>query len=281
MSRLRQITVSPEVTKICRLFSSLFGIRIVFTTVEPREIEIMGPWKGSRFCNLLNQKLGKNHLCLALDEKRRDEAAAKRSMISYICHAGLLECIIPVHFGESLIGFFVIGQIRVSDKIHTPVRSAWAKKFDSSELDSAFQQLPFVAPDKVKDMLDLFALLIRYILSQHMIFLKGDIDLGEMLDFLTARAGEAKFSIGRMSAYSGKSSSTISHLFKKRLGKSFKRVLIEERLRKFEEYSSTNPGLTVKAAAEWAGFSDPYYFSRIYRKYRGKPPKAFKREQQE
>ncbi len=281
MSRLLQINVSPEAAKIFQLFSSIFGIRIVFTTAEPREVEVIGEWKGSRFCNLMNHKLGTNAACIALDEKKRREAAAKRTMISYRCHAGLLECIIPVHFDRSLIGFFVIGQIRTSNEIHTPVRAAWAKKFEMPELEAAFGQLPFVAPEKVKDMLDLFALLVRYILSQHMISLRGDVALGEMLDFLSAHISEGNLSIGRMAKYSGKSPSTISHLFRKRLGKSFKQVLIEERLRKFEEYSIKNPELTVKAAAETVGFSDPYYFSRIYKKYRGKPPTAFRRERQE
>jgi len=68
--------------------------------------------------------------------------------------------------------------------------------------------------------------------------------------------------------------SSLSHLFKKVLGKSFKQFQIEIKLERAEEYLRTIPGISVGEAANRVGYQDPLYFSRIFRKYKKVPPSA-------
>ncbi len=59
------------------------------------------------------------------------------------------------------------------------------------------------------------------------------------------------------------------------LHKSFKQMMIEEKLKKAEEYFHLGPNITIREVAVKVGYNDPYYFSRLYRKYRGLSPSEY------
>jgi AraC-like DNA-binding protein len=64
------------------------------------------------------------------------------------------------------------------------------------------------------------------------------------------------------------SKSTVSHLFKKITGKSFKRYQIELKLDRAQRDLRTIPGITVSKVAYSLGYTDPLYFSRLYKKHK-------------
>jgi AraC-like DNA-binding protein len=47
-----------------------------------------------------------------------------------------------------------------------------------------------------------------------------------------------------------------------------------------DELFQARPEITVREAAYATGFEDPYYFSRLYAKHRGHPPRETRRRQQ-
>ena len=63
----------------------------------------------------------------------------------------------------------------------------------------------------------------------------------------------------------------------KKLGMTFKNLVIDRRLCRAEKLMQENPGMTVEEIAVQCGYSDQFYFSRIYRKYRGIPPSEYRR----
>ena len=107
-----------------------------------------------------------------------------------------------------------------------------------------------------------------------MITIKGNQILGELVSFMERHVGE-DMSIGEAAAAVHKSPSTVSHLFTHGLGMSFKRSLTEMKLRAAEEYLQDCPAATVSGAADRGGYLDPAYFSRIYKRYRGRAPREF------
>ena len=74
-----------------------------------------------------------------------------------------------------------------------------------------------------------------------------------------------------------RSPSTVSHQFRARLGRSFQEVRTSLKLDRAEVLLATVPGMTVQEAAARAGFADPLYFSRLFKKHRGRPPSAAKK----
>ncbi len=68
----------------------------------------------------------------------------------------------------------------------------------------------------------------------------------------------------------------ISKIFKEEIGESPINYLIQVRLAKALELLEEG-GLTVKAVAKSVGYDDAYHFSKIFKKYYGKPPSKFKK----
>ena len=52
---------------------------------------------------------------------------------------------------------------------------------------------------------------------------------------------------------------------------------VSELVEKAEEYFHQKPEMSIEEVAEKVGFQDQFYFSRLYRKYRGIPPSEYRR----
>jgi YesN/AraC family two-component response regulator len=155
--------------------------------------------------------------------------------------------------------------------------AAWAETGrDRRELESAYRALPLATPEQVEALLDLFSLTINHIVSQHMIALGGESALETLLSYMEEHVTEA-ITVEDAARVIQRSPSTVSHLFSRHIGRSFKQVLIEMKLQHAEAYMQAHPEATIADAAASAGYADPLYFSRLYRRYRCTSPSAYLR----
>lgn len=82
------------------------------------------------------------------------------------------------------------------------------------------------------------------------------------------------WSISSMADYCKLSNSYFSHMFKERMGVSPIRYLNHLRIEKAKDFLMTN-SMSVATAAQLAGFDDPLYFSRVFKKATGIAPNEF------
>jgi len=57
---------------------------------------------------------------------------------------------------------------------------------------------------------------------------------------------------------------------------SFKKYQITRKIQKADELMVSCPENSIASIANLIGISDPFYFSRLYKKYRGYTPKKYK-----
>jgi len=278
MKRPLETILKEDVQKIFDHFCACFNMRILFysSTGEMLKVGLNRP--DSEYCKLVQDRLYGVSTCLKLDESKRQEAASKRAVVCYVCHAGLVEAIKPIYFEDKLLGFIAIGQFRSAEQIPAKVVSDWSLSRNLHELGSAYSNLPYVPQDRIDDILGLFSVLVEYIVVQRMVMLKGNSVLQEIITYIETHVDQ-EIMLAQVANHVNKSQSTVSHLFKSKLGKSFKQALIETKLRKAEEYMAAGPDITIAEAAAKVGYADPLYFSRIYKRYRGVPPSEFVKRQ--
>lgn len=82
------------------------------------------------------------------------------------------------------------------------------------------------------------------------------------------------WNVESMAKYCKLSVGYFSHLFKKRIGSSPMKYLTELRIEKAKELIATN-SMSLSNIAQMTGFNDPLYFSRVFKKTTGIPPKEF------
>lgn len=277
MKRALETVFKEDVQRVFDHFSACFDIRILFYTPTGEMPRVGRNQPDSLYCRLVQEHLYGEGECLALDEMKRQESSNLGQMICYKCHAGLVEAMKPVYFDKTLLGYIAIGQFRSEQNMPENVALDWNSRIKNDDLQNAFLTLPYVPQDRINDILGLFSVLVDYIVSKHMVSLRGNLDLQEILTYLENNICR-DIALAEVADRVGKSTSTISHLFRREFGRSFKQTLVELKLQNAEERLATVPGITIKEAAASVGYDDPLYFSRIYKKYRGVPPSAFKRK---
>ncbi|MFC1504430.1 PocR ligand-binding domain-containing protein [Spirochaetota bacterium] len=266
--------LSEDILKIFKSLYNFFDVRVCFTSPTHEIINAVQN-RPSDYCYLLRTKLFSQQLCWDFDKAKQKEATEQKHMIHYQCHAGLLEIVYPIYMGDNLLGYILIGQIRTTKKIKDDIEKAWIEKIGPLyELQEAFDKLPYISEEKLADFLDIIRIIIEYIIMQKMITAKGNIIVQRILNYIQENINK-NISINDLARLTGKSYSTVSHLFKNVIGTSVKEYTIDAKLRMAEQYFTETPDISIKEIASRLSFNSTVYFSRIFKKYRGKNPRRY------
>ncbi len=277
MSSTLEYLISDEVMEIFNAFTGYFGVRIAFFTDNYREFRVGMDCPISVFCSLVRQDLGREGQCLVMDRMKMKEAARLGTMISYRCHAGLTEAVIPVVIAGRAIGFVMIGQVRTSGRINPALEREWLNSTGrTGDLKAAFQKLTLIPDERMAAFLSIFSSLIDYILVKNMIRTKSRLIVDSVIDYFRENIHE-QVTLAEAAQHTGRSETTVTHLFKKETGRGFKETVIEMKLEKAEQYLSADPKKTIGEVSDLLGFHDQFHFSRLYKKYRGITPSHFRK----
>jgi AraC-like DNA-binding protein len=278
MQRLKRILLREEVQTILDTLCACFDIHTIFYSPEGDILKVGRNLPDARYCLLLQKHIFGEEACLSLDARMRREAAECRKMLCYKCHTGLHEAIHPIYIHDRLAGHVMIGQFRSVDKMPDEVRRAWQRNWPMEQLEQAFEDIPYIPPEKIQDIHRLFATLIDYIVSQNLVRLRGNELVEEAMSFIRANL-HRPLSLAEVARHIHRSQSTVSHTFKAQTGKAFKQVLIEMKLDRAEELMRDNSGLTVSEIARLVGYEDAFHFSSLYSKHRHYPPSEYLKKQ--
>jgi AraC-like DNA-binding protein len=271
-----QLMFHRDVQRLLDDFCALLDIRIAFFSTEGSEILAGRRRAICRFCRLLRRELGREAACRRQDRIQLAQAARRLRLISYRCHAGLNEALMPVVANGRLLGFVMIGQFRTTGRLSARLKNEWRRARGNAQLAKAFQQVPFLPRRKLRHVLGLFKALVGLIIAERLVATRGDRVLEPLLSYLREHPGE-HLTLADAASMVHRSPSTLAHLFKRKVGRSFRQVRIEARLARAEELLRGEGQLSVKEIAFRCGFDDPLYFSRVFRQRRGTPPSRWRR----
>lgn len=256
-------------------FSTCFGVRIAYFNPDHTELKVGLKKPGCKYCGLLRQELYGHERCFQQDRSKLAEAFQRRTLIHYTCHGGLVEAICPVIFGQTLVGYVMAGQFRVVDRLPGQIRDDALKKWGScDQLRKAFLEVPHIPAERLAAMLGIFSLLVKAIISEGIVTVKGDLMVERILHEIRNRP-ERPPTLDEAARLVGRSHSSVSHLFKEKLGRSFKSCIVDIRIEKAGDLLKHEPGISVKQVAAQVGYVDVFYFSRIFRQRKGVPPSRY------
>ncbi len=263
---------------ILDVFTELFDIRIAFYSNDGKELQVGQHKPMCNYCNMLRNHLNFEHVCLTLDKKMRETAQERKKTVYYQCHGGMTEAVTPLYIEKNLIGFLMIGQFRIEDAaINRQIVKAWRKKYHNKKLEKAYSNTPAYPEEYTQNIIQLFEILVEHILLSHTIEFYGMTSLQPLISFIQDNLNE-RLDISEAAKIISQSKSSLSHKFKQVTGKSFKQFQIDLKLKKADEYFQKYPDIYVKEVAYRLGFSDAFYFSRLYKKHRGISPAQYKKQ---
>jgi AraC-like DNA-binding protein/ligand-binding sensor protein len=281
----------PDVQSILDTFTALLDIRIALFSSLGEEVKVGSEKNWCTYCSQIREDLELEENCRSLDAEMMEKAKMRGEIVSYTCHGGMREAIIPLFMESNNIGYLMIGQFRNSKKLPENIASLWKRKIGDSDrgdtnivdnrmddagIVEAYLQAPFYTPEKTERIFELFSLLSDYIMANHLVQARGGASMDILLSYMRRHLDEP-FTLADAAAMLGRSISGTAALFKHKTGKSFKEVQGEMKMVKAVELIRERPRLQVQEIAQRLGFSDPLYFSRFFKKNTGISPILFQK----
>ncbi|MEN7972483.1 MAG: PocR ligand-binding domain-containing protein [Verrucomicrobiota bacterium] len=266
-------TIHQKVSEIFDLYTELHDIRISLFTPDGRIIypDAVGR-PNCRYCSMLRETLGMDSKCRALDREMMQSALEQGRMVTYTCHAGMMEAVAPLRVDGQLVGFVMPGQFRSET---APAISPYAGRWEAGQgdagLQAEYEQTPVYSAGKIETLLSMLQLLMEFIISNHLIHHK-DYDLVAPIINRMQEHPEQELTLEHAAQVVGRSPSTVSRLFRKVTGRSFKQYQVCHRLELATRLLQSKPNWPIAEIARTVGYDDPLYFSRAFhRKFNCSP----------
>jgi AraC-like DNA-binding protein len=171
----------------------------------------------------------------------------------------------------------MLGQFRMRETPLGSIQAEWAAAGkDPNILKNAYLELSYMDDPTVENMLQLFKVIIRFIITNNYIRIRLPKISEKISPWIDKHITE-KCGIKAAAEALGLSPSAISHQIKRETGMSFKQFRVLRRVLRFEQVIKSNPDLNIQEAALMAGCEDPLYFSRMYKKTRHITPSEYTR----
>lgn len=266
------LILTDRVQKLLDDFATVMNVQIVFLDRNGKLLKQGRAAECTPFCLLMQNEYFSLESCEQMDKTTEEKCAKSGKCECYTCHAGLCEAVMPVSAPEAgLLGYMRIGQFRNVKTLPEKLLAMAGTSKKQRELKRAYGALPLYTMDAFRKMSELLELLVDYIVRCELIKLDDDLFYVRLCDYINANF-QKKITPASAAKALGCSVSGLFHALQEKGHKSFLSILTERRLKNAEHLLLNSPEMTIAEASLQSGFQDPYYFSRVYRRYRGFPP---------
>lgn len=215
--------------------------------------------------------------CLKFDMEKTQGCLLQSSGPFFkICHAGIIECVVPIKIFGSVAGAMFVGQFRWDSKYPMPdflrANTPYGK---ASKLlpRGLYEQLIPLSSKKLNDVIEIS----NTIASRLELILQGSEHDNETTDIkwrikkFFSENFSKELSLKNLAKHIWLSESRTSHILKKYFGKTFPELINYYKLEHAKSLLRYT-GLSIREIAWQSGFKDPGYLHRTFKKYEKQTP---------
>lgn len=230
------------------------------------------------YCYKIREDSKRCEQCNVTKYKAVSDAVKNGQSITYTCHAGLCETIVPMFYGTIPIGYFVIGQYIDKEEIHATnaaFNECCAKyKLDVKEMREKRAKLTIADKRHIEAVKWFANIIIDYIIT-HKIIVPAENEIeNAMIAYIDNHFSE-DLSIDKLCRVFHLSRSAVYKIFSGM--NTSPHIYINDIRMKAAEKLLTEGNLPVSEIADKCGFCDYNYFIRAFKKHYGFPPKQYKK----
>ncbi len=263
-----------KMQELLKDFHRLTGIKICMYDDSGLEI-CYYPEKHTPFCKLLRENEQLDRKCVECDRRAMDECKKTHRQYRYICHAGLLECVSPILYGENVIGYIGVGQIRTQESQFSLQTFSGIGENQIEKLQEKYEQLPLFDPDKIKSAIRILDICASYE------YLKGvmnttTVAIDARLEHYINSHLRSSLSVQELCTHFRLSRNELYSVFRNYFNDSPAEYIKKRRLHRACEYL-TQTDLPVNIIAQKCGIPDYNYFSKIFKRAFALSPTAYRK----
>ena len=236
-------------------------------------------------CRLILATPEGRRACLATNTMHTADARTRRTAFYYLCHAGLVDFIVPLHVDDQLVGFLSGGQLLV-DKINEANYMKLRQELehygvDTKALRKAYFKSQYTPPEKIKLILNLFEFFGRYFCEMNIRLRKAEVahrhpEILQAEQYIKNHFREP-ISRSDVAGLVGLSPAYFSRAFAKVVGENYIVHLYRLRLR-YAKRLLLDSNDSITQISRESGFSSVSHFNKVFRQKLGTSPREYRQQ---
>ncbi len=259
-----------KMTDITYDFFSATGINLSILDSNFSRLQYTDKASANEYCKYLNSDFAISSKCLICDYALLKECKEKKQPVSHICHAGLLDIAIPIMHNQSILGYILLGQLKVDNDFKPIKRNFIADGLDIDKLEVLYGNLPIKNDSFIKSIINLATILAKHLLLEDIVKPTNPSTLDTLVSFINENI-HLPLSVEYIAQQNFVSVSLVYKLFYKNFNTSVKDYINKKRcelslsLLMFSDKSLNDVAFEV-------GFSSLSYYSKVFKKLYGVSP---------
>lgn len=155
-----------ELSDLMKHFYILTGLKIGL--FDERYNGVFAYPECTPFCAAMRENPEFLKCCCDSDRKSFETCKKTQSLVIYKCHAGLIECTVPIMRNNTVIGYIMFGQVSdSSDK--TGFRQKMSEQYPGKEIAEKIKKIKFKSNKQLFSAAKLLEICISYILEKNIL----------------------------------------------------------------------------------------------------------------
>ncbi len=204
-----------------------------------------------------------NEKCACSDQALIALCQQTKKPARHFCHAGVMDAVIPILKENQLIGYILLGRMRVLAFEEIQNRLSWLPHADQA-LQTMYEELPTYGERQLQSLFKLASVLVSFLLTEHIVHAEDDAFVKQVEKHIDAHLSEP-LSVELLCRAFGLSKSSLYERFHLVFGQTVGEYILQKRMEKAYALVCEST-LSMAEIAEQVGICDYSYLSRLFRK---------------
>ena len=252
-------------------FANVTGLSISFLDSDFNTITTY-VYNEPEFCNMIQQCEQGIQLCYHSDLDMLKKCRKSKGFVSHVCHAGIIDSVMPIMKDMIVSGYIILGRIRPSESIDDIYPNiAWLDA-DKESFCKSYLKISYFNQSQIESIFNL----LSNILFDSAITIVYDGPLQSVVEYIHQNITQ-NLSISTLCKVSHTSKNTLYRLFKETFDCTINEYITEIRVNK-AKYLLENTSMSVQEIGESVGAEDPAHFCRLFKKRVGTSPISYRKD---
>ena len=269
-----------ELMTLVRNFGTISNATIAIFDAN-RNLLASYPDSSIPFCGIIRKNEDINEKCTHCDILGLSKCYAAKKPYLYHCHMGLVEIASPIMYGDTLLGYILIGQFTDNpdkEQIRRNVmKAAKQYRFSASEPLKELDNIVYLDSQYTTALTQLIEMCSNYIWMNRIVKLNNS-DLGQEIRLYIATHLTENLSVDTICSKYNISPSGLYQLFQKVFGCGVVKIIREERIKRAKELL-LDSNFSISDIASQVGILDANYFIRVFKAETGMTPGEYRKLQ--
>lgn len=264
----------PKINQCLQDFYNATGINMNLLKDDFSFVGNRNYWEKKRFCKAIQSTNEGYRACCLSDAVLLEKSRNSKKAEMHICHAGLMDCCIPILYGDEIIGYIFFGEIRTDTDFSKLKGYISSLGLDEEEMEGFYTEISSFKEDVIKSILNIAEILVKHILFENMLKPNFDDSIQPALNYINENLA-SDLTIQTISHNTNISKSALYRRFQSCFNCTVGEYINTKRIEKAAGLLKS-ADFSIEEVSALTGFSSGSYFSKMFKKKMGVSPLKFK-----